>query len=82
MGSVRRLARMLASPALAHSYPPPPWQEASLGADDVDVFAEALLPSADLVLQSRGPDRGRLTRLDSLGLVVRVKRPADESTLF
>lgn len=76
MGSVRRLARMLASPALTHSCAPP-WQEVHHRDDDAGVLADVWLPPADLVLQNRGTDQGRLARLDSLGLVVRIKRPEE-----
>jgi hypothetical protein len=76
MCSVRRLARMLASHA-THSAAPPPSPPTDRGGRE----ARIPLPPADLVIQKRGADSGRLARLDSLGLVLRVKRP-DESALF
>ncbi|MDV3458330.1 hypothetical protein RZN05_15135 [Sphingomonas sp. HF-S4] len=70
MCSVRRLARMLAS--LAPPRPDGPSSERPAGAGHREDFL--LLPSPALVVQKGGTERGTLARLDSLGLVVRVKR--------
>jgi hypothetical protein len=73
MCSIRRLARLLVSLDMTSREPPPSGGEPPI--DDRDAFA----PAGRLVVQKGGVDRGRLTRLDSLGLVVRVKSHADEA---
>lgn len=72
MHSVRRLARLLAGPGEG----PSGARSTSVGSfEPNDVVEFASFGEMPVVVQKRGIDRGRLVRVDGLGLVVRPKRP-------
>jgi len=74
MGSVRRLARLLTRLDVARPRAQSPGVDPIRDADG-DLFPFRRMP---LIVQKGGVDRGRLARVDCLGLVLRTKRPADD----